>query len=294
MPRSMTGFGSAKVEDASHAVRVEVRSVNSRGLKVMVRAPDSILGCEAQIEKIVRECAKRGTIQVGVQHEDRAGAGAYALDEAAAAAYYEQLTRLGERLGVKEEIGLGALLSLPGVVQRPKEIQEIPPDLWALLERATREACQAMTRMRDEEGRFIWRDVIQRCALIGGLTAKVQERAPRMLEEYRQRLTQRLDELLSNLPEGPRAEDVHREVAFFADRSDVTEELIRMRSHLEQMSSSGASSEPIGRKVEFIIQEMFREANTMASKVNDPDMTQWVLEIKGEMEKLREQAFNLE
>ncbi|HRU06834.1 MAG TPA: DUF1732 domain-containing protein, partial [Candidatus Brocadiia bacterium] len=163
-----------------------------------------------------------------------------------------------------------------------------------MVEACLREACAGMTAMREEEGRFLWNDILERCAVIEKLLAKVEARVPGMLDEFRERLAKRLSLLLAKMGDELRPEEIHREIALYTDRSDINEEISRMRSHLAQMRDCPASKEPVGRRIEFIVQEMFREANTMGSKSNDPDMIHDIVDMKSELEKLREQAFNIE
>lgn len=294
MVRSMTGFGSAAAERTPYAVRVELRSVNNRNLKFVTRLPERLLGLEAEVEKVLRRNLTRGTIQVSVQIEDSAGSAGYAVDATAAEAYLKQIAEVQERLGLGGQVDVNILLGLPGVVQKARESAEIPKGLWELVESALEEASQALVQMREEEGRFLWKEMVERTRIVEGLVEKVEARAPRMLEEYRDRLTKRLDQLLSKVGDAVKPEEIHREIALFTDKADITEELQRMRSHLAQLREAPDGGEPVGRKIEFILQEMFREANTMGSKANDPESIHFVVGIKSELEKLREQAYNVE
>ena len=294
MVRSMTGFGRAHVESATYLVRAQVRSVNNRSIKVIVRTPERLAGLDSHIERIVREHAARGTIQVNISLSETGAELAYAVDEAVLGLYHNRLAELRDRLGIAGEITLDVLLDLPGVVRKDAESDEVPEELRQMTEEAVRQALAELMRMREDEGRFIWQDIAARTELIDKMLAKVETRVPQMLAEYRERLTQRLGQLLSSHPEGLRPEEVHREIALFTDRSDITEEILRMRSHLAQAREVATNGEPVGRKIEFILQEMFREANTMGSKANDSGMIHDIVAIKSEIEKLREQAFNVE
>lgn len=294
MVRSMTGFGSARIEEPPYAVSVEVRSVNNRNIKVITRVHERLLGHETEIKKILRRYVSRGTFQVNVQLVDSSGKTGYTVDEAAARAYHHELTRLKKDLELDGGIRVSDLIGLPGVVQRDKESADLPEELWGMVKRALSEACEGMLRMREEEGRFVWKDIVERSEFVDTQVAKVEERVPLMLDEYRERLAKRLGQLLAKVGEEIKPEEVHREIAVFTDRADITEEIQRMRSHLAQLRSVSDAGEPVGRKVEFIIQELFREANTMGSKGNDPELIHCVVDIKGELERMREQAFNVE
>jgi len=292
--RSMTGFGSAEAERGKYSVRVEVRSVNNRSIKVSLRLGERLLGLEGWVEKLVREYVSRGSIQVNCTAEDTSGETGYVVDEAALSVYQKQLEAVRKRRGIPGEISLDVLINLPGVVRKSRDQDETLPELRSVTEEALRKACSEMVGMREEEGAFLWKDIVERSAIVEDLLSKVESRVPEMLESYRQRLTQRLEQLLRPLGGELRPEEVHREIALFTDRSDITEEIHRMRSHLAQLKEIAKSDEPVGRKLEFIVQEMFREANTMGSKSNDSMMIQDIVAIKSEVEKLREQAFNVE
>lgn len=294
MISSMTGFGSARLEDELNAVCVEARAVNSRGFKLIDRLAERLLGQEARIERIVREYVRRGAVHLTVYAENIAGDTGYVVDSAVAEAYRGQLVELKERLGLAGAVTLSDLLSLPGLVQKRQPSDDAASTLWALVERAVRQAMAALSLMREEEGRFLWEELVGRTVLIESMVDEVEARAPVMVAEYRDRLNRRLAALLDKLGQEVRLDDIHREIALFTDRSDITEEIQRIRSHMAQLRDTGDADEPVGRKLEFIVQEMFREANTMGSKAHDPEMTRQIVEIKTELEKLKEQALNVE
>ena len=294
MIRSMTGFGSARLEEGPRRVSVEVRSVNHRGFKLSTRLPDEMLGLETRIERVVRERVHRGAVHMAVQVEDLSDDSAYRIDERAAAAYCRQIEALQDKLGLRGEIRMETLVLLPGVAQKENGAGALDEAAWELVEQAAREALDKLIRMREEEGRFLWDEMVERSRLVERMVAEVESRAPQAIEDYRERLSQRLDGLLAKVGQEVRPEDVHREIAIYVDRADITEEFERLRSHLAQLRATNDADEPVGRKLDFIVQEMFREGNTMGSKSHDPEMTRRILDIKAELEKLREQASNVE
>lgn len=294
MLRSMTGFGAATAEEPPYAVRVEVRAVNNKNIKFVTRLHERLVGMEPNVENILRRHISRGTVQTNVQVADSRGEAGYSIDTEVAKAYYRQLDAMQKQLGIHEPIGLGALLSLPGVLQKTANAPDAPAELWGLVESALCRACEDLVAMRETEGHHLWDDMVARTKVIEGMVAKIEERVPRMLDEYCDRLTKRLDQLLSKVGKEIKPEEIHREIALFTDKADISEELQRMRSHLVQLRNTPENGDPVGRKIEFIIQEMFREANTMGSKANDPESVHCVVNVKSELEKLREQAYNIE
>ena len=294
MIRSMTGFGSARIEEGSYTASVEIRSVNHRGFKVITRLSEGLVGQETRIERLLRGRIQRGSVQISVQAVDLADDSGYRIDPKAVAAYHRQIEALRKELGLSGEIGMGTLVLLPGVALRQNGAESVCDALWDLVERAVLEALDKLLGMREEEGRFLWEEMVERSRLIERTVADVEARAPDAVEEYRERLNQRLDGLLARVGQDVRPEDVHREIAIYVDRADVTEEFERLRSHLAQLRATADEDEPVGRKLDFIVQEMFREANTMGSKSHDPEMTRRIVEMKSELEKLREQASNVE
>ena len=294
MIRSMTGFGRAQISTEHYAVRAEARSLNNRSLRVTLRLPERVQGIETELEKLVRGTLSRGTIAIFVTFEDMMAEPPYVLDPRVIRYYRDAFAALGMELGLAGEVSIEGLAALPGALLRSKSLEDVPEELGKAVRRALTEALAEMVRAREEEGAFIWKDMLSHAETIADLLVRVEERIPRMVEEYRQRLSDRLSKLLEGVGVGLDDEDLRREIALFADRSDITEELTRMRSHLNMIEQARPGDEPFGRRLEFVTQEMFREANTMASKANDAEMVHDILDIKSEIEKLREQALNVE
>ena len=288
MVRSMTGFGLGSSQTSRFAVQAEVRSVNNRNLRVTLRLPDRLQAFEPEFEKMLRDAMSRGTVTATVNVDDVSGDPGYVLDTAAIEFYRETLKKVE-----KGKVPLAVLVSLPGVI-RKKPVEEVPVELVAAVREAMQRAVKQIVAAREAEGAFIWKDMTARCQAIGAVVERVEARVPRMIEEYRRRLSERLAKLLAGIGTTITPEDVRKEVALFADRSDISEEITRLRSHLALMAKADGQDEPYGRKLEFVMQEMFREANTMGSKATDAEMVQDMLDIKSEIEKLREQALNVE
>jgi len=284
----MTGFGLGMSRTDRFAVRVEVRSVNNRNLRVTLRLPERLQGMEPELEKMFHNAVSRGAVSAAVSLDDVSGDPGYVLDTAAIQFYRKALRKIKA-----EKVPLSALIALPGVI-RKKSAEEVPEELAAAVRDAVKAAVQQFIAARETEGAFIWKDMTARCRTVSALVERIEARIPSVIEDYRRRLSDRLAKLLSGVGSSMSVEDLRKEVALFADRSDVSEEITRLRSHLALMAGPGGRDEPYGRKLEFITQEMFREANTMASKATDAEMVQEMLDIKSEIERLREQALNVE
>lgn len=287
----MTGFGAARVEHASGQLEVEVRTVNHRHLKVNVRLPEALAALSPRVEELVRGRLARGTVYVVARQTGVLGARNHQLD-------VQLLRRLhGELLAMARELGtsppdLAQLALLPGVV-RELDDPGAAADLWPELARAVEEALGALDDMRRREGEGIGRDIVETVGRIARLGDAIESRAPLAVAEQAERLRARIEHLAG---EHVSAADLAREVALLADRSDVCEEVHRLRSHLLQVTEAVASggSEPVGRKLEFLAQELLREANTMASKSHDSALVRDILGVKLEVERIREQVANVE
>ena len=294
MIRSMTGFGRSQVEDGAFAVRIEVRTVNNRNLRTAFRMPEKLLAIESDLEKTVRKVLSRGTVNVYVNIDETSGDPGYAPDADAIRFYRENLAALCRDLNLDDDVTLQTLITLPGAIKKVKDAGEISEDLIKEIRSGLDAALAEVVSVREKEGAFIWADMTSRCDIIETLVKRVVVRAPVMVDEYRRRLSERLAKLLEGVGCEVTDDDVRREIALFADRSDISEEVARLGGHIEMMRALASEEEPCGRKLEFMTQEMFREANTMGSKANDPDMVRDILDIKAEVEKLREQALNVE
>ena len=295
MIRSMTGFGHFEMKDEKCFVRADIRSVNSRGVNVSVSLPEELTPFEADIETLVKSRLKRGNVRVSVEYERAAAPEEYSFNAELIKTYYRELREILTQLGMRKgEIDIGFLLSLPGCVTRSDEARSASSTVRECVLKVVEGALSALEAMREKEGEQIERDLRERAAKIESLLEYLEKRAPDMLEGYRKRLMSRLRKILNEMSIELKPADVARELIIFAEKSDVSEEIMRLRSHLVQLRSTLESNGSVGRKLEFIVQEMFREANTIASKVTESDMLERVVDLKGEIDRLREQVMNVE
>jgi uncharacterized protein (TIGR00255 family) len=294
MVRSMTGYGRAEAILDGQKYTVEIKSLNHRFLEISLRLPASLSALEMEIKKKIGEPLLRGKIDVSIRRDVQSSAenGQYlALNLPLAQNYFNLLMQLKQSLNLQDDIRLEMIAGQKDVFQ----MAELPQDdsaLWQGLATVLEEALAGMMEMRRREGEILSRDLSARLDLMAQLLSRIEAKAPQVVLEYQKRLTDRVRELTSGLvvDEGR----LSQEVAFFAEKSDITEEIVRLRSHLGQFLEMLDSEEAIGRKVDFLIQEMGREVNTIGAKSSDADISKQVIEIKSELAKLREQVQNLE
>jgi uncharacterized protein (TIGR00255 family) len=291
---SMTGHGEAHRRHEKVALAVEVRTINSRYFKLTLRASDAYNSLEAPIESVVREKIRRGTIQVSLRVDRQPSPDDFQISDVVLASYHKQLRMLAEDMGLPEYPRLESLLALPGVVLDRAALRHDAEQDWPLIEATLKEALENLSNMRVEEGRAMEADLRANCQSISLQLDAIVARAPQVSEAYRTRLTDRLNKLLADYNVTITAADVVREVGAFAERSDIAEETVRLRSHLEQFDTIMRNEEASGRKLEFVTQEMFRETNTMGSKANDAEISRHVIEIKSAIERMREMIQNVE
>ena len=292
MIRSMTGFGSAAGLWAGRTVTVEVKSVNSRFREVAARLPKICSPLEEAVKKQVAARLERGRVDLWVQFDDReARPPAVRVDYELARTLAERLNELKERLNLAGAATLGHLLTL-GVVGREEDPAPDLEELKSVLEPLVGTAVEALVAMREAEGRNLGRDLARRLDILAGLNRRVGEAAAGAPEALLARLRNRLAELGAGLTVDPGR--LAQEAALLADRADITEEVVRLDSHLAGFRRLLDSPEPVGRRLDFLLQEMGREVNTMGSKAQDLDVTALVLDMKAELEKMREQVQNIE
>lgn len=290
---SMTGFGEAYAEDGGHAYHVEIRSVNNRYLKVAFRLPEDFSHLEVDLEQIIRKRVLRGSLTLRAAVREIGSAGAADVNAAVLQRYIEQV-RLAAGAGAQLQIDLSSLAVLPGVCQTPELSPADRERADATLSELTDRALAQLTSMRAEEGKSLAVDLREQCAAMRERLKQIETRAPHVLREYRDRLHQRIRELLSDSNVQLAETDLMREVAIYAERSDIREELTRLAAHLDQFAATSDGPEPAGRKLEFIAQEMLREANTIGSKSGDRDIAWAVIEIKAAIDRIKEQVQNVE
>ena len=291
---SMTGHGEAHQHADGLSIAVEIRTVNNRYFKLNIRTTEGYILLEPQIEAVVRQHVRRGTVQINVQIGREPSADDYRLNEAVLRGYLEQLQRLTGRSLVDQPASLPPLLALPGVVNEPGAQLDVIESQWPVIEGVLTEALQKLAKMRQGEGAAMATDLTANGRAIATELIAVERRAPQVVDAYRARLLERLQTLLADLGVQIQPADVVREVGIFAERSDISEEIVRLKSHLEQFAAVMAERESQGRKLDFVIQEMFRETNTIGSKANDAEIARHVIEMKTAIERMREMIQNVE
>ena len=291
---SMTGYGESQTQADRLAVSVEVRCINSRYLKLSIRSSDGYGPLEPKIESLVRERIRRGTIQVNLRVERDASAEDYRLNEEVLDGYRGQLKQIQEAWGNHQPIDPQQLLLLPGVVAEATRGAEDVGQDWPLIRETMVRALDGLDSMRSGEGKAMADDLKANLDVIATALTEVEKRAPQVVEAYRTRLNDRIGKVLAELNATLEPADILKEVSLFADRSDISEEIVRMRSHLVQFREIMDSKEPSGRKLDFLTQEMVREGNTIGSKANDVDIARQVIEIKAAVERIREMIQNVE
>ncbi len=290
--RSMTGFGAARRTGKGFRLEVEVRAVNHRFLQVKTRVPREAAFLEGPLEEKIRTRVGRGTLTVRVEME-RTAPPDRLLDRSYLEAYARELGKLEKTLGIPAGLNLASLLSLPGVLLEPQGPH--PGEIRRLALDALGEALAQMDEMRLREGAALVRDMEKRVKLLERLLERVKKEAPRALAEARKKLAARLEEFLGPAAgEGDPGKKRHQETAFLVDRMDFTEEIIRLESHLDQWRRILSKGGGVGKRLEFLLQEMGREINTLGSKAGDARIAHLVVELKSEAEKLKEQVQNLE
>jgi uncharacterized protein (TIGR00255 family) len=294
---SMTGYGEAHYQSDRLSLSIELRALNNRYLKVSVRAPEPYNLLESEFEKVVRRTIRRGTIQVNLRCERQHTLGDFQINITAVRSYLGQLRALGEDFGPARVGGdslLAHVLALPGVVPEPGNTTFRTDEEWPVLERVLQEALARLQVMRQEEGRAMAQEFLQYRDHIATQLAHIRQRTPGVVSSYRDRLHERVRSLLAELDIEIDRSDLIKEVAIFAERSDIAEEVVRLASHLDQFQEIMNEPESPGRKLEFLTQEMFREANTIGSKASDVEISRHVVDIKGTLEKIRELVQNVE
>ena len=292
MIKSMTGYGKGEASAQNGTFTVEIRSVNHRYGEISVRMPRMFYAFENEVKRLAASVLKRGKIDISVQWEESAAVNAVPqLDMAVARGYYEAYSRLAKELNLPQDAPPAFIMSQKGVMKEGATVvdeTELEPQLLA----AVRAAVIALDGMRFREGEALAEDLKARRKQIAEWSSHINERTPQMVLEYRQKLKARLEQLL----DGAEMDEsrLAQEVALLADRCDITEELVRLASHFSQFDEALGSAEPVGRKLDFLMQEMNREVNTIGSKSNDAGITSLVIQIKAEMEKMREQVQNVE
>jgi uncharacterized protein (TIGR00255 family) len=287
----MTGFGAGRASSGGEDVDVEVRSVNHKFCEVKVRLPRELSALEVEIVKVTKDRLARGGVEVAVRRGGAAASFAPRVDVALAESYARAYAEIQARLSLPGHVTLADVVAAEGVLRL--EERAVDPDAAReALRRALGTALDALVAMRGREGEALARDLAGRLEVIEALAARVRELVPRTVEGHRARLAERVAELARGVPVDPAR--LAQEVALFADRTDVTEELTRLASHVAQARALLGLAEPAGRKLDFLVQEMHREANTIGSKSQSAEIAGHVVSLKTEIERIREQVQNVE
>ncbi|MEZ6121792.1 MAG: YicC/YloC family endoribonuclease [Planctomycetaceae bacterium] len=293
---SMTGFGNAAQNSELAYASVELKAVNNRYLKLSMRLPDAVARFEADLERIIREAIGRGSVQLSVRIRLNSGGGGYSINPDVLNEYVSQLESVRTQLGqhTVQPLQLDQLLMLPGVISEADFTADVTDSLWPILESTLEEALKHFDEFRRTEGESMRQDLKLQCDTIRRQVDRVAEHAPTVVSEYREKLLDRLRTAIGEAGVRVEDKDVIREVAMFADRCDINEEITRLRSHLEQFDCFLNSDRSMGRKLEFLGQEMFREINTIGSKANNVAIAHCVVDMKAAIERIREVLQNVE
>lgn len=292
MLKSMTGFGRSSTESQGNNFTIEIKSVNHRYFDLNIKIPRNLISFEDRIRKIIGEKISRGKVDVFVTWSTYDNKDVVAhFNETLGDSYVKALGEIRDRYSLRDDMSISLIARFPDVVtleQKEEDIEKI----WECFYPVMKDAVGMLVKMRETEGVKLQEDIIKRCDYIEELVHKISIRAPKVVEEYKQKLNSRLQELLTGviIDESRLAQ----EVTIFADKANIDEEIVRLRSHINQMKATFDMEEPVGRKLDFLVQEMNREINTIGSKANDLEIINIVLSIKNEIEKIREQVQNIE
>jgi len=292
MIKSMTGYGRVETVQENRNIIVEAKSVNHRFLEISLRTPSALFPLEAEFKKKISERFKRGRIEVSIRIEgEGADVSKVNLNLEVARDYFDVLNRLKTEFNLQSSISLKTLAGFRDIFTPPTEVQ-MSPEFLDQVDKTFLESLAMLLNMRQEEGITLFQDMDMRLKAITGIMETIKLRAPQVVIEYQKRLVERIKELAA----GYALDDARlaQEVAVMAERSDITEEIVRMHSHIGQFEELLLSEGTEGRKIDFLLQEMNREINTVGSKSSDVEITRQVIEVKSELGKLREQAQNIE
>lgn len=289
--KSMTGFGLASARAEGMRISVELSSVNRKQLDVVFRLPPSLAALESRIQKIIQAQVSRGRISGSVQIELENGGTSVQIDQKRAEETVGKLRRTAKKLTLTDDLGASILLQVPGLL-KAQSAEQAPDEIFQTLEKALSGALKKLNTMRVREGKALETDFLNRLALLETMLKKIGARAPRISSNVRKKLFQGLENAgLKNVAQDER---VIREIALFGEKSDIAEEITRLKSHIAQFKKMLRGKEPAGRALDFLAQEFFREINTIGSKANDLKITEQVVAFKAELERIREQIQNVE
>lgn len=294
MLNSMTGYGEAAGDLDGVSYVVEIKAVNNRYLKTIIKLPEGSSFLEENIDRELRKGLSRGTINYVLRLKGISANALFEIDEAALQSIVARLSKVGSSVGVEGAIDLASLLDLPGIVQPVRPDEEQSAKVKELVGRLTREALDNLKRMRQAEGGFLEADLKKHCDALREELELIRQRSGSVVQEYAKRLRKRVDELLAEAKLKLDEQTLAREAAILADRSDISEEIARLDAHLQQFRQICQTDGQAGRRLDFLSQEMLREANTVASKASDAQIVRSVVDIKCLIERLKEQIQNIE
>ncbi len=292
--KSMTGYGRGECTAKGASITVELNSVNRKQAEVSLSVPSELESIEPDLRDLILASVSRGRVsgRVVLQYTGSSRASAVAVNETQAKAYRRELSKLAKSLEIPDNLSLDSLLRLPGVLESAQPILDAKA-FRAPIKSALGQALEGLLSMREKEGANLGRDLAKRLAKLRRIVKRVTKLAPDVLKHHRERLIERLKKANVEVPD---MDDDHllREIVYYTDRTDVTEELTRLGSHFVQLEECLSDVVPVGRKLDFLAQEMFREINTIGSKANDANISSEVVTLKTELEKIREQVQNVE
>jgi len=293
---SMTGFGTAAYTDENVSISVEIKAVNNRHFKLSLKLTEGYNALEPRIEHLMRSVIERGTVNANIRILQVQENSAHQINTIVLRSYITQLTSVAATLDLPEYVPmLERFLCLPGViVSECDNIRTDYENIWILLEKTIREALDSLQQMRKVEGESMAKDLTANIESMRLLISSIEEAAQLVAPMYQQKLKERIEKAMSGQGGVISNTDFVREIAVYADRCDVSEELVRFQSHLDQFTSIMRSNDTCGRKLDFLTQELFREVNTVGSKANDAEITKYVVEIKTIIERMREMVQNVE
>jgi uncharacterized protein (TIGR00255 family) len=288
----MTGFGRCEVSEGSRKITVEMKSVNHRYLDVSMKMPKKLNFFDSAIRGVLKEYIQRGKVDVYITYEDLSESTvALTYNQKLAASYMEYFHQMEEQFGIRNDVSVSTLARCPEVLVM-EEQQEDEEEIWHILEKALRGACEKFVETRIREGEALKNDLIAKLDEMLKLVDFIEERSPQIISEYRKKLESKVQELLTDAQVDESR--IATEVTIFADKICVDEEIVRLRSHVEATKAALLAGGSVGRKLDFIAQEMNREANTTLSKANDLEISNRAIDLKTEIEKVREQIQNIE
>jgi len=293
MIKSMTAFAAVENSVDELTITTEIRSYNSRQLDIFLRIPPAYQTLEDKIKLLIADRLTRGRVEIRVQIDDGSEtASGLEVDFSRAKALFSAFTELKSEFDFKDEITLGMLIGAGGLIKTVEKVQK-EDIVWPVLNKCIQLALDDLESMRQKEGDFIAEDFGRRLSFINGCLEQIHKKSKGLLAHYQERLKERIAQLTQNIVELDPAR-IAQEAAFFADRTDVTEEIVRAKSHMNQFEQIMNAAEPAGKKLNFLLQELNREFNTMGSKICNADVAHLIIDAKSELEKIREQIQNVE